>query len=658
MFVVTAEALDLFRSADRIILCRDDLVAEFRAVVAPKAKIVPFRNGWIGDVSKTAIASLDEVGLPSALEMIVAPNACDVAARIGEVIRDSGVARYVPIVEMEVHNEVARHQWEIDLRSRYCAAVETVISDLEAKERELNERIVDLRKAAEAGIRTVNHASGFLGMLDFRTGHAEASFPMPHTPATSGVTDVAHQIASVWGEGQRRGPADHGGSALAQGESPFGVTHMNVESLLTEDPILMHSGISNLNLLPAQAPTWAFDKMRRAEPGAFLAAGLRWTEAKLGGHAKAGGMRSRLAVPSPVKKNAPAAGRSPKGGWGFSLPKSVNVAPNGDIEMTTLSSSPVRYVFRDLSIVGLRGFTATVLLESRGRARAVAMLVPEEEMQPVDDQVEPTAGAVEEVGRVSASELTPNNPTQLTIDATGLPTDRRYSLILNLRGGHLPRKVRARWLSITRHDEAGLGPHVYQSVRFGDLAQRFEFGDGTEREEELRKTHGFSFLTTGPDGCYFQTHPVVGEIVSARAAHLVPAGCTRVWVVAANTHELAQPTEFGVVVGGPPHGRSFSEFYKSYELSNLNTGTTHRLNDGSSFKVVLMHPGEQATVSLQLDEPLCEDSQLVVFVRSTGKSSGYGWCRWYRVAFAAPVIGTTTQTCGPLPPAFPEQAAS
>lgn len=641
MFVVTVEALDVFRSGDRIILCREDLVDEFRAIIKPTAQIISFRDGWIGDATESAIASLDEVGFPPTLEVVVAPRNCAVAARIHDQIRVSNHLTQVPDVHMDVQDRVARSQRETDLRVRYCAAIEKALSGLEAQEQMLSEKIVSLRKRVEAETRAVNHASGFLGMLGVRTGDAEV---FPATPQFPGISDLSQGsspilVAGAWGEYQ--GSGIYGGVTGAAVKTRSGITPMDADSLLAEDHILAHTGIGSLHILPAKAPIAAFAEARDAKPGAFVAAGMRWTEANLSGHVKGGPRGARLPIPNSTE-NGLAAGAVPrKRAWSLPSPKGGEVGQDGNIVMTTFSSYPVKYVLRDLSVVGLRSLSATVLLESRGRARAVAVLVPETELHLVDDQIRAAAISVGTVGRMQVADVSSHRPTVLEIDTTGLPTDRRYSLVLAVRGGHLPRKVRARWLSICRHDGDSQDRYVYQSVRFGDLARRFEFGDGAERENELNSSGGFPLLTTGPDGAYFQTHPVVNRIVSARALNLIPAGCTRIWVQAANAHELAQPTEFGIVIGGPPREQSLSAFYESYELSALTIGTTHLLGDGSSFKAEIIHPGQQATISLQLDKPLSSDSQLVVFVRPMGGSSRYGWCRWYRLAYAAPAAGAS-----------------
>ena len=659
MILISSLALEPLYSSPRVILCEQSLHARFTNAVKTPATIIAYSGKTIGEPSSPDRISLMDLGLPVALEMIIAPANCPVAAAIGELVASSGFPHPVPVLELKPVGYFSRSSDQLAIVTAYQRALDDTITALSAHVRQRESEVVALRRRVEAQTLANNHLSDFLSML----GYASQELTLEHIPDIEApfleapfrqalptlLSDIAGlSLYSAPSESETRADLSIsvGDAQLWRGPLtlsrqggwqdlffPAGFLHNNHDAVLTVDT---DDGAG----APAFALAEGISDSRTGllgNPDRSVALRI-WRHADARIHALRSTTPLYLPRPSSLEDNILAPEAIRRSLHGQSLAAIVSHVEKGFVQTHPVPGELANFVVRDLALSAVTAIETLVSLPHREATPVRFML---HVLPQVDDEALYEAICRAAAGQNMSSAdhlmaeitLTAQQHQVLHLQTGGLDRNRLYCLVLATQAPTAQSRFAwAQWRSVGLHVETVPRRQTYRFSYLAALNSQLQYADGPLAENEINERLGYPVLMVSDGERFLQTHAIDGQVVAARLDAYVPSGMQRLWVEVSNDHGHASPTEFGMLLSPDLIEDAFDDHYTQCGYGELADHRLHRLAGGRLMKKLVLDPLERSTLDIFLTEPLERAAHLYLFVKIRSGAAQYAWCRWHKIA--------------------------
>ncbi|TPJ96775.1 hypothetical protein FJ872_32310 [Mesorhizobium sp. B2-5-9] len=599
---------------------------------------------------------MTDLGIPVALEMIVAPPGCLTARELLELMKSSGFPRPVPLVELAPAGWIRKKVSGLDIMTAYQKALEATLSAVQTHAHKRESEIVALRRRVEAQTLTNNHTLGFLDMLgysaqelaleqipdlamDFLTPPFKQRLPMllsdvsgvsiysSRSDATQRIT-ISIEIGDT--QIHREGLMLSGEGGWSDLFFPHGFLQNNQDATLIVEAIDGN-------------PSFATAKGIADTRSGFFGAGGRsaalriWRNADSRVHPLQTAPSLQLPRPTVIDGNVLGQVAILEALESKRIEDAIALRTDCFVQTHPVRDEISNYVVRDIDLGLVESIEAMVSLDhpKATPVRFILLLVPE---QNDADLYACLLKTVKEAIRIDNSRLAhvtlPKAETNvLTISTAGIDRRLRYCLVLAADSGKPnPKYAWAKWRYVTFGMRTKPQRQTYRFSALSALANQLQYADGPVAENEMNQKMGFPVLAVADGDRYLQTHPVENHVVAARLDSFVPKGTQRFWIEVSNDHEHASPTEFGVLVTPTIIAEPFNLHYDTSGYLNLADNRVHEVGAGAYLKKLVLRAREKACIDVFLTAPLTENAHLYLFVKTRSGSTQYGWCRWHRLA--------------------------
>lgn len=644
---VSRSALNQFYDSPRLILCEHSVYEVFANAAKSQATVVRYRGNTIGDGGRRQGPSIElsAIGLPTALEMIVAPVGCRTAKELVALVRASGFPRPVPLIEVGTHKNAA-----VALAAAYHAEIERGLVAHNAQRTEREREVVVLRRNVEVQTFKNNHLLNFLDMLGYASQELSIEQAVDHSAGfldlpvvqklpvlLSGVAGISVYAAPSEGSQKLALRFEIAGSAVGDrmvdlSETggwhdiffPAGFADNTQDAVLKIEPLL-----GQPRLL--------------ASPRDGAVQGKRHAALRIWRHADARIQPLQTTAYLPIGRPASISGNVLHEAAilrASGLPSIEQlISPLDDCLVQThpVPNQIANYVVRDLPIGNVSAVTADVCLDhpQASPVKFAMFLTPmaDEEIMYAALGKAIDSGRAESKSRLATVLLTGQQTGALTVSTEGLDRDQRYCLVLAAKSTtRATGYAWAKWRKVGIQTEGTPFRQTYRCANFSALTSQIQHADGPVVEEELNRQLRLRELGMNEVDLFLQIHPAQDRAVGARLHSFAPKGMQRLWLDISVDHPEASPTEFGVLLSESAIQPPFDAYYRDNGIAALADDTVFRLGNGSLLKKKLLRPMERAWLDLDLLEPLAQTSHVYLFVNVRSGSPAFGWCRWHRLA--------------------------
>jgi hypothetical protein len=661
--LIRRTSLDAFFAAGRVVLCEKSLVPLFRKTITTTARLVPFEGEVIGEGNDREIIPLDEVGLPTAIDAVVAPADLPFVRAFRELIQRLAFPRRIPILLLDAEKGISAGG---RLKAGIARILEQRLDEFQATAIEREREIVELRRLLEVETLRSNHLSDFLDMLGYaRQELALEGIPDLTTDFVGGelfqaLPVVLSDLAGLSIYAARSEREDVARLSLLVAGKVVAAEEISLKTSGGWNDLFFPSGFlrNHEDAVLAIEPLDGDPRFALAQGSCEPAIALssfngRCLALRIWRHcdARTQVLREESLIFLP-KPRDPSKGRLLETESSARGELAVTSAGGVFVTMRTLPDRAVDYTIGDLDLGNVERIEISVSAAlQRGKETPVAVaLYPAANAEKARARLAALASGspARNSMMLERAKIRPMKAVRMALPTAGLDTSIRYRLSLlalpdDASGGGL---VYWRNVALVLRSK----PHrlTYRFSHFASLYSQIAFADGPFRESEINRKSGFAVVAISDGDRFLQTHPLLERIVAVRLDAFVPAGLQRLWIEIGNDHEAASPTEFGILITPEIVDRDFTEFFAGEGYAELGDDQTHALPDGRILKKMMLRGGEQATLDLFFAAPLARGGHLYLYVRNRSESVQFGWCRWHRVAM--------TILAGDAPP--PEESAA
>ena len=606
-----------------------------------------YRGKTIGDGGRGQgpAIELSAIGLPVALEMIVAPAGCRTAEAVLDLVRSSGFPRPVPLIEVGTGRNAASA-----VAAAYQQAVEQTLGALNLQRAEREREVVSLRRSVETQILKTNHLLNFMDML----GYASQELAIEQAvDETAGFLDLPVEqklpvlLSEIAGVSVYAVPsnAPHK-AALTIEVAGSTVSEETIEldgsdgwkDIFFPAGFLAHAQDATLKIETiagsprlAAAPGYGSTQRQRS-------AALRiWRQVDARIHPLQTTAHWSVSQPFSIAGNVLSEAAVLRASGLQSIEQLISPLDGGLVQTHPVPDQIANYVVRDLSISSVSAITADICLDhpQASPANFVMFLTPAAEDAAMYAALgkATNSGRANSKSRLAATVLTGQQTGGLTLSTEGLDRDGRYCLVLAAKPTtRATGYAWAKWRQVRLQTEHAPFRKTYRCANLSALISQIQHADGPVVEEELNRQLRLRELGMNEVDLFLQIHPALDRAVGARLHSFAPKGMQRLWLDISIDHPEASPTEFGVLLTQSPIQPPFDRYYKDNGIAARADDTVFTLADGSLLKKKLLRPMERGWLDLDLLEPLAETSHLYLFVNIRNGSPAFGWCRWHRLA--------------------------
>lgn len=168
--------------------------------------------------------------------------------------------------------------------------------------------------------------------------------------------------------------------------------------------------------------------------------------------------------------------------------------------------------------------------------------------------------------------------------------------------------------------------------RFPELADQLTYYKGSQGHIDQRERLGFWPIEFSDDTGAMQLNPIEGGICAAVLGNGLPENTRRVACEIGTAHKLADP--FIYVMGTFPKDldidATITDIAASVSKGTLDGST----ENGVRWAAKTVSALQKRTLELRFDELVTAENELFFAVLPSAEGgTGYGWCRWYMLAF-------------------------
>ncbi len=198
------------------------------------------------------------------------------------------------------------------------------------------------------------------------------------------------------------------------------------------------------------------------------------------------------------------------------------------------------------------------------------------------------------------------------------------------------------------HGASTMGQPLIQrmrSVKFPEIGERLEFLAGRAKLQALTDQLGFSPMIIADDNGSLQTHPIKQDMSAVLYRSGAGVGTTRVACDVETAHERAPDFMYILALldaETPDKYEVFKAFAGNLMSGEFSSARGYDTEYGLHYTARRLSALQVEALSVDLDEPLGVEHDIIVAALSVHDIISYGWCRWLSLSVAT-VIDTHQQ---------------
>lgn len=198
------------------------------------------------------------------------------------------------------------------------------------------------------------------------------------------------------------------------------------------------------------------------------------------------------------------------------------------------------------------------------------------------------------------------------------------------------------------HGASAVGQPLIQrmrSVKFPEIGERLEFLAGRAKLQALTDQLGFSPMIIADDNGSLQTHPIKQDMSAVLYRSGAGAGTTRVACDVETAHERAPDFMYILALldaETPDKYEAFRAFADTLMSGEFYTAKGYDAEHRLHYTARRLSALQVAALSVDFDEPLGSEHDIIVAALPVDDIISYGWCRWLSLSVAT-VIDTHQQ---------------
>jgi len=193
--------------------------------------------------------------------------------------------------------------------------------------------------------------------------------------------------------------------------------------------------------------------------------------------------------------------------------------------------------------------------------------------------------------------------------------------------------------SVVHKASAAAQPMIQRmrSVKFPEIGERLEFLAGTAKLQALTEQLGFSPMIIADDNGSLQTHPIKQDVSAALYRSGAGVGTTRVACDVETAHERAPDFMYILTLlkaETPDKHETFRAFAQKLMSGDFQVAKGYDEECGLHYTARRLSALQVEALSIDLDEPLATEHDIIVAALPVQDIISYGWCRWLSLSVA------------------------